>query len=109
MNDGKNPEDFIEFRSEEDRALFAEAKLGHEAQMFLSSDLGRLLQGRAKVDIETAKDELVRVSCYETQTIETLQFNARVAEQFIRWVGEAIQNGHYAEQQLDELSEEDEA
>lgn len=108
MNDDKNPEDFIDFRSEEDRALFAEAKLGHEAQMFLCSDLGRLLQGRAEAEIEAAKNELIRVPVHEVATIELLQFQAQVAEQFIRWIGEAIQNGHHAEQQLDELCEEDE-
>ena len=108
MSDNTNPEDFIEFHSDEERALFTEAKLGHEAITFLASDLGRLLQGRAEADIEAAKEELIRVSSHEVNTIERLQFNAQVAEQFIRWIGEAIQNGHHAEQTLEVLCEGEE-
>lgn len=106
MSDTQAPEDFIQFHSEDERALFTEARLGQEAIDFLSSPLGRLLQGRAETDIEEAKDVLVDLDPGDTSTIQTWQTKAKVARQFIRWIGEAIQNGRNAEQQLEAIEQE---
>ncbi len=102
-----NPDNFIQFHNDEERALFTEAKLGQEAINFLASDLGRFLQGCAQADIDDAKEALITVDCRQYEAIENLQFQARVANQFIGWIGEAIQNGHYAEQQLDQLNDDE--
>lgn len=102
-----NPEDFITFRSDEERALFTEARLGQEAIDFLSSPLGQLLQGRAEAEKQEAAALLLEADCYNTQLIMKLQRKAQAANNFIRWIGEAIQNGRFAEQQLETLEEED--
>lgn len=103
----ENPEDFITFRNDEERALFTEARLGQEAIDFLSSSLGQLLQGRAEAEKQEAAELLLEANCYNTQLIMKLQRNAQAANNFIRWIGEAIQNGRFAEQQLETLEEED--
>ncbi len=102
-----NPEEFIQFHSEDERELFVEARLGQEAINFLSSPLGQLLQGRAEQDRQAAMEELLEVNPRETSAIENLQNKAHIANQFICWIGEAIQNGHHAEQQLEEMTDEE--
>ncbi len=101
-------EEFITFRSEDERALFTEARLGQEAINFLSSPLGRLLQGRAEAERQEVAEQLLETDCSDAGLIRDLQCKAQVAGNFIRWIGEAIQNGNNAEQQLETLAEDDE-
>ena len=103
----KNIEEFLEFRSDDERALFTEARLGQEAIDFLSSPLGVLLQGRADSEHQEAAEQLLEVDCHDAALIQDMQCKARVAANFIRWVGEAIQNGNNAEQQLEMIEQED--
>ena len=108
MNSEKDtpPEVFIDFHDEDERALFTEARLGQEALDFLSTPLGQLLQGRAQGDLEEAKDILIDLDPEDDSTIRKWQMKAQMAQQFLRWIGEAIQNGYHAEQQLETYSEE---
>ncbi len=103
MNNTAIDESGITFRNETERALFTEARLGQEAINFLSSDLGRLLQGRAQQEKEWAMNELLRTESHDEHRIRTLQNKAQRANQFIQWIGEAIQNGKVAEQQIEDM------
>ena len=108
MNDKTDSLDvLVEFKDDDERALFIEARLGQEAMDFLNSPLGQLLQGRAKQEKEQAVEALLKVSPYDQKEIQRLQNEVYIPGQFIRWIGESIQHGRYAEQQIDELVNED--
>lgn len=108
MNDNSGSlDELVEFKDDDERALFTEARLGQEAIDFLNSPLGQLLQGRAEQNKEQAIEGLLIVSPYDQKEIQRLQNEAHIAGQFTRWIGESIQHGRYAEQQIDELVDED--
>lgn len=80
--------------------LFAEAKLGLDADVFLASDVGRYLLGRAEQEIEAAYLDLERVRAEDADTIRTLQNQIWRAKSIRQWLHEAIEAGNLAEQQL---------
>ena len=90
----------IQFIDDHEKALFHESKLGEDAIRFLDSDLGRLLRGRATLEIEDAQRQLLLVEPEDTATIRQLQFKAATARQFITWIADAIRNGDNAYDQL---------
>lgn len=94
-----------EFLSQEEEALFAEAMLGQEAVTFLNSDLGRVLRGYALQQREEAKEELLKTAPWRKRKIESLQFKAAVANQFLEFVREAVMRGEVAHQGLVNLRE----
>lgn len=89
----------LEFISDEERAYFEEARLGDNARTFLVSDVGRYLHGRAK--IQFAEATVAMVHC-KPDELSDLQWKAQQAEQFMRWLTEAISNGDAAYHQLKE-------
>lgn len=95
-----------QFLDDAERAEFAQALLGDEAVRFLESDLGQLLRGYADQELEEVKDELLRTPSWRKRKINKLQFRGAVAEQFIRFVQEAILNGQVSEQNLKQMREQ---
>ena len=91
------------FINEAERALFHEAKLGEDAKDFLDSPLGKLLKGRAILEIEDAQAALLTVEPEDVATIRKLQFKAAVARQFVSWLADAVANGDQAFEQLEEM------
>ena len=97
----------ITFRNEAERELFAEARLGQQAIDFLHSDLGRLLMGYARQEKREAMEQLLHTDSHDHTKIDFYQRKAEVADNFVRWIGEAIQNGSLAEDELMSIEEED--
>ena len=96
----------VEFLNRHEEALFHEARLGEEAQQFLESDLGKLLKGRAILDIQDAQDALLDIAPEDTAAIRELQFKAATARHFKTWIAEAITNGNNAYDQLRSIRSE---
>ncbi len=96
----------IEFINKHEETLFHEARLGEEAGQFLETDLGKLLQGRAILDIEDAQNALLSADPENPAAIRELQFKAAVARQFVSWIAEAISNGNNAYDQLRSIRSE---
>lgn len=67
------------------------ARLGVEAETFLSSNLGRYLTERAELEVEQLKEQLVYATTeYDGQVIRN---KIAIARQFGAWLNEAINEG----------------
>jgi len=85
---------------------FNEARLGVEAEKFLSTNMGKYLVGRADLELEEAHKKME--TC-PPEELQDLQNQAWRANQFITWLAEAIHNGRHAEFELkqnEELSDD---
>lgn len=93
--------------SDLDAELMSARHTGLEAEKFLNTRLGQYMVNRAKEEIETARAGLEEVSPQNKDKIQELQNDIRLARKFTNWLGHAIQEGHMAEQQLQEDQLED--
>jgi hypothetical protein len=84
-----------------DDLLVAEARLGVEAEGFLSSDLGRYLLGRAELEERDALEELTRVDPDDAKAVRAAQGRLYLARAVPGWIRDAIQNGRVAYMQLE--------
>jgi len=94
--------------TDRERLLIAEGRMGIEVERFLKSEVGRLLHGRAKQEIEEAKAELMGCdpnTFWGRRKIKKLQNRALIAQWFMSWCVEAIMDGRNAEIQLQENGE----
>lgn len=105
FTDGKEQAtpDFID---EEEAQLFAIARLGMETQHFFNSEVGRLMLGYAKQEINHHAMALLDVDPSDTEKVNEHRFKAGVARLFISFVNEAINSGSAAYQQLDAREQE---
>lgn len=90
------------------RLLMEELRLGESTRSFLRTPLGEYLVGRAQIEMAEAKDALVRIdphSWFSRRKFARAQAQHAVAEQFLRWLNEAIVNGDSALMQLDGADE----
>lgn len=76
--------------------LLAEVKLGHDAQEFLNTDLGRFLLGRCRQEIDEATEKLKRIERHAHTEIGRLQDQIWRAESFEAWLVELIHAGNEA-------------
>ncbi len=93
----------IEFVDEGERLHFAHAHLGNNVRTFLASAVGRYLHGRAKLELEEARDAILDCnpnSFFGRRKINKIQRQADGARNFIRWCTDAITEGNFAEQEL---------
>lgn len=93
----------VEFIDAQEREYFEEARLAIEFKHFLNSEVGRFLHGRAKIDVEEAKEKILELNPLDTEDQKKIlqaQKDAACGTAFMRWCAEAIQNGLNAEQQL---------
>ncbi len=98
----------IDFVNDAERTYFEEARLGISFMTFLRSDVGRFMHGRAKLDLEETKTDILVLSSSDPAFLaefERLQQKAWCAEHFMQWCSEAIVNGKNAEQQLEVIRE----
>ncbi len=100
----------IDFVSEHERELFAEAHLGELSRNFLATDTGRYLHGRANAEIDKCKIELLALNPHEKgfrEKYQAIQQNAWAAEHFLMWMVEVLNNGEHANAQLQKEAEEE--
>lgn len=99
----------IEFASERERETFAEARFGETVRQFLVSEVGRYLHGRAVIRLEEIKDALLDLDPDEPgfdSEFRKLKAESYYAENFMKYLADALQNGELAAQRL--MSGEDE-
>lgn len=97
-------EDLDRFDDRE-RELYATMILREDVLEFLRSPVGRYLHGRAKLDLEAAKEDLLDcnpLSWWGRRKILKIQHRADVARSLMRYCVDAINDGHVAEKQLTE-------
>ena len=98
----------VQFVNNSEREFFEEARLGINVRDFLNGDIGRYLHGRAKLEIEEAKHEILHLNPYDVEDqrkIVRMQYQSACGEAFMRWCADAIQNGELAEQSLKEYEQ----
>jgi hypothetical protein len=94
----------IEFIDDGERMHFAHARMGQDVRMFLTSPVGRYLHGRARLELEEARDVILEANphtFFGRRKIKKIQRQAESAKLFIRWCTDAITEGDFAEQELE--------
>ena len=86
----------------ESRSLWAEAKLGIDAQDFFASELGRYMVGCAKQDLEDAHRKLASTLPFRWRRIQALQNEIKVANMFLLYMRDLIIRGKAAERTLED-------
>ena len=74
-----------------------EARLGIDCDRFLASSIGKYLWGRVDEQVESAEIEFRSVDVHDSNAVQKIQNNIRVAELFKIWMLDAIQQGQVAE------------
>lgn len=73
---------------------------GIDAEAFLNSPLGRIIQGRAVEEVDDALEALKTVDPEDAKSIRDLQNRAYRAESVKQWIFEVIQDGLEAQRIL---------
>lgn len=76
--------------------LIAAAELGEEARNFLASDLGKVMLGIAKQEVQLAQEALLDVKPNDVDAITLLQNKARLGLNFEQWLLELLNKGENA-------------
>ena len=100
----------IDFANERERAVFAEARFGETVRQFLVSEVGRYLHGRAVIRLEEIKEQLLELDPDEPgfeAEFRKLKAEGYYAENFMKYLADALQNGELAAQRLMSGDEED--
>ena len=98
----------LDFVNQAEREYFEEARLGVEASNFCHSELGRYLHGRAKMEMDEARDGILQLNPFDPKDqieMAKLQAQAACGEAFMRWIVDLVNNGLLAEQQLSEYNQ----
>lgn len=90
----------------QDLTLLAEVHIGEDAAVFIKSDLGRYVIGRANQDIAMATAELKRCFWWRANRIKLLQNRITVAENTKMWLVECLNAGQIALQTLEAREQE---
>lgn len=86
----------------DNETLFAEVALGIRTKEFLNTDTGRLITGRAEIELLEARAALEQVDPEDAKAVREIQTKAAVARKMITWLNEVIENGNQAEAILTE-------
>ena len=81
---------------QEDRELTqiqAQIAFGMDVQAFMRSSIGQYLTAKANTEIEAALQALKTADPEDAKAIRTLQNDAKCAENFLLWMGEAVTEG----------------
>ena len=103
---GEEEQDIIhklEFVNDQERIHFATAQLGEQVRAFLVSPAGRYLHGRAKQQLDECKEKAIKCnpnSLFGRRKLKGAQHDAGVAEAFIQWCVDAIQEGEVSANEL---------
>lgn len=97
-------ENKVEFVDDREREYFARARLGIDVETFLNSSTGRFLHGRARMEIEECKNDMLDCnpnSWLGRRKLTKLQQRAATARLFMAWCAEAIIDGRLAHKELE--------
>lgn len=83
-----------------DDELVQWARFGKQVELFLKSDIGSYLAKRARDEKSTAVEELIKADPMDSRTVSKWQLQARVADSILEWLGNAIDAGHSAMEQI---------
>lgn len=98
------------FLDEKERELFGRAVLGEKVRQFLMTDVGRYLHARANADVAQAQVESIKCNIdfpWGRRRLRKMQMQAATAENFIKWLADAIVDGDHAERELESYREEE--
>lgn len=76
--------------------LIAEAELGEQAKAFLEGELGQVLLGFARQEVEEARFALEDVDASDSREIMKLQMQAKFGRCFEQWLKELVIRGEEA-------------
>jgi hypothetical protein len=76
--------------------LIAEALIGDEAKKFVESELGQVVIGMAKQEVELALEQLAIVDPEDTNKIRELQGKAKLNRMFNDYLAQLITEGENA-------------
>lgn len=77
-------------------ALIADAEMGEQAKKFLASELGEVLVGIARKQVEAAQIALADVDPTDPRAIMRLQNEIKFGTCFEQWLVELVHNGENA-------------
>jgi hypothetical protein len=99
----------IRFQDEQEREIFAVAKLGEDVRVFLTQHpVGRYLHHRAKMMVAQAQIDALEVDpdgwswLRARSKLRKIRQQRDVAQAFIDWLADAIVNGDQAARDLEE-------
>jgi hypothetical protein len=95
----------LQFVDAKEKEFFATAQLGFQVREFLAGPAGRYLHGRAKLELEDVKNEMLDLYPYSLRGIRKwreLKVRRLHAENFMRWCADALSEGAQAEKELEE-------
>ena len=81
--------------------LEARVMMGHQAEQFIKSELGRYIVARSEAEEQKAKDELATADPEDQKLIREYQNQIYRARSIREWFAELIVDGREAEMQLD--------
>lgn len=91
--------------SVQETELIELAKLGIEAEAFLSSPLGRFLMKKADDEEAAATVELIETPPTDIEKNREIRNQIHVARMFKVWINESVQCGRAAHAQLQQLED----
>lgn len=80
--------------------LLKSIDFGFEVTAFLQSDIGRYLTTRAESEVAEALEQMKVVDPEKPHLIRAIQHKIQVAESVLYWLGEAVQAGLNAQEEL---------
>jgi hypothetical protein len=86
--------------SEQRNILMETAVLGKQAEMFVSSDIGKYLLARAEDKSRICYEQLKKVAPWRQKRIRDLQNEIWKCESFRQWLIEAINEGEFASEEM---------
>ena len=85
--------------------LLSIARMGVDAEAFVRTPLGRFLVGKADREIAEATTELIAADPEDAKANRELRNRIHVASMFREWMRDAIEIGHAAHDQLQDLEQ----
>jgi hypothetical protein len=92
----------------EEFQILAEIELGDAVSAFLKTPVGQYLDGCSQQDIDSAKDELLKLDPFSedvSKRIASIQLKAKAAQLIRSYLSEAIIKGQQAQHQIDEVED----
>lgn len=93
-----NAEQYAEYQ-----VAIAQIELGQECEKFLSSDVGRYIVGVAEREIQGCAERILNCDPEDAHAIRQLQFEARTAQNVMRWLEMAIVEYRHAFESVSEI------
>lgn len=89
----------------EDKALYAAAVIGKDAEQFMQSELGQIMLGMAEQDAQEATDKLKTMIPWPARRVMRVQNDIAKAESFPQYLMELYERGKQALHQLETRDE----